>query len=152
MKSIYFDKPETSNWYVAWHQDLTISVDKRIDIEGFGPWTVKQNQFAVQPPVELLEHIVTLRIHLDDTDRDNGALRVIQGSHLWKICRPETIVEEQKAAVSCDVSAGGVMLMKPLTMHSSGRTVNKKKRRVIHIELASATLPEGLQWTEKLAI
>ncbi|SHF87660.1 hypothetical protein SAMN05443633_107193 [Chryseobacterium arachidis] len=28
VKSIYFDKPEKSNWYVAYHQDLTISVDK----------------------------------------------------------------------------------------------------------------------------
>jgi hypothetical protein len=43
-KSIYFDKPEQSNWFVAYHQDLTISVDKRLDIEGYGPWTVKQHQ------------------------------------------------------------------------------------------------------------
>ncbi|WP_228375264.1 MULTISPECIES: hypothetical protein [Chryseobacterium] len=49
VKSIYFDKPETSNWYVAYHQDLTISVDKKMELQGFGPWTTKQNQFAVQP-------------------------------------------------------------------------------------------------------
>src|SRR5687768_2823594 len=24
VKSIYFDKPGASNWFVAWHQDLTI--------------------------------------------------------------------------------------------------------------------------------
>ncbi len=30
VKSIYFDKPETSNWYVPYHQDLTISVDKKV--------------------------------------------------------------------------------------------------------------------------
>lgn len=29
VKSIYFDKPPGSNWYVAYHQDLTISVDQR---------------------------------------------------------------------------------------------------------------------------
>ncbi len=28
VKSIYFDKPEHSNWFVAYHQDLTISVDR----------------------------------------------------------------------------------------------------------------------------
>ena len=38
VKSIYFDKPETSNWYVAYHQDLTISVDKKLELENFGPW------------------------------------------------------------------------------------------------------------------
>src|SRR5258707_13031409 len=27
VKSIYFDKPAGSNWFVAYHQDLTISVD-----------------------------------------------------------------------------------------------------------------------------
>jgi hypothetical protein len=36
VKSIYFDKPDGSNWFVAYHQDLTISVDKKMDIEGFG--------------------------------------------------------------------------------------------------------------------
>src|SRR6202012_3372037 len=40
-KSIYFDKPEKSNWFVSWHQDLTISVDKKVGIQGFGPWTNK---------------------------------------------------------------------------------------------------------------
>jgi hypothetical protein len=31
VKSIYFSKPETSNWFVAYHQDLTISVNKKIE-------------------------------------------------------------------------------------------------------------------------
>jgi hypothetical protein len=35
VKSIYFDKPQTSNWYVSYHQDLTISVDKKKDLDGF---------------------------------------------------------------------------------------------------------------------
>ncbi|MBB5394836.1 hypothetical protein [Mucilaginibacter sp. AK015] len=73
VKSIYFDKPERSNWFVAWHQDLTISVDKKAGLPGYGPWTVKQNQFAVQPPLNILENNFTIRIHLDDTDEGNGA-------------------------------------------------------------------------------
>ena len=47
VKSIYFDKPESSNWFVAYHQDLTISIDKKSNLEGFGPWTTKQDQFSV---------------------------------------------------------------------------------------------------------
>jgi hypothetical protein len=81
IKSIYFDKPELSNWFVSWHQDLTIVVDKKADIPGYGPWTVKQNQFGVQPPLDILQDNFTIRIHLDDTDQDNGALKVIPGSH-----------------------------------------------------------------------
>ncbi len=55
VKSIYFDKPAESNWFVAWHQDITISVDKKIDAEGFGPWTIKENQCGVQPPLHILQ-------------------------------------------------------------------------------------------------
>lgn len=149
VKSIYFDKPETSNWYVAYHQDLTISVDKKVEIENFGPWTVKQNQFAVQPPVEILENIFTLRIHLDDTDENNGALRVIEKSHLKKIYRPETIDWAKEKATTCIVEKGGAMIMKPLILHSSNRTTNNKKRRVIHIEFSDINLPNALNWSEK---
>jgi ectoine hydroxylase-related dioxygenase (phytanoyl-CoA dioxygenase family) len=149
VKSIYFDKPATSNWFVSYHQDLTISVDHKLDIPGFGPWTVKQHQFAVQPPVEFLERIITLRIHLDDTTAENGAIRLVAGSHLKKICRPETIDWTQEKEVICSVPRGAVMLMKPLTLHSSGRTTNNQRRRVIHIELSNQELPSELQWSER---
>src|SRR5579875_2741479 len=73
VKSIYFDKPGNSNWFVAYHQDLTISVNQKVEIAGFRPWTFKQNQFAVQPPLNILQDIIIIRIHLDDTDENNGA-------------------------------------------------------------------------------
>jgi len=150
VKSIYFDKPEVSNWFVAYHQDLTISVDKKMELENFGPWTVKQNQFAVQAPIHILENIVTIRIHLDDTDENNGALKVIPKSHLKKIYRPETINWENETETICEIKHGGAMLMKPLVLHSSGRTRNNKKRRVIHIEFSNMELPDGLNWAERM--
>lgn len=149
VKSIYFDKPETYNWHVPYHQDLTISVDKKEAIENFGPWTVKQNQFAVQPPIEIMEHIFTIRIHLDDTDENNGALRVIPTSHLKKIYRPETINWEIETETTCIVQKGGVMIMKPLILHSSSKTVNNKRRRVIHIEFSNEELPPQIHWAER---
>jgi ectoine hydroxylase-related dioxygenase (phytanoyl-CoA dioxygenase family) len=148
VKSIYFDKPEASNWFVAYHQDLTISVDKKIDIAGFGPWTVKQNQFAVQPPLSILENNFTIRIHLDHTDENNGALKVIPNSHSKSIYRPETIDWTLEKEVLCNVKEGGIMFMKPLLLHASGRTTNHQKRRVIHIEFSNTQLPKTLQWSE----
>lgn len=150
VKSIYFDKPGGSNWFVAYHQDLTISVDKKVDVEGYGPWTVKQNQFAVQPPLDILENIFTLRLHLDDTDDDNGALRVVPGSHAKGIYRPETIDWQTETEATCSVPAGALMIMKPLLLHSSGRTVNDKNRRVIHLEFSNRQLAAPLQWAEKM--
>ena len=44
------------------------------------------------------------------------------------------------------------MIMKPLLLHSSRRTTNNEKRRVIHLEFSNMELPEGLKWAERLAI
>ena len=150
VKSIYFDKPETSNWYVSYHQDLTISVDKKLELTGFEFWTTKQNQFAVQPPLDILQSVVTVRIHLDETNENNGALKVVPKSHLKGIYRPETIDWTIESEVSCNVSKGGIMLMKPLLLHSSGRTTNNKQRRVIHIEFSNQELPTQLNWAERI--
>nr|WP_196782934.1 MULTISPECIES: phytanoyl-CoA dioxygenase family protein [Chryseobacterium] len=150
VKSIYFDKPETSNWYVAYHQDLTISVDKKLELDGFGPWTTKKNQFAVQPPLKILENIFTIRIHLDDTDENNGALKVVPRSHAKGIYRPETIDWATETEEICSVKKGGIMIMKPLILHGSNRTNDGRRRRVIHIEFSDMELPEELRWSERL--
>lgn len=152
VKSIYFDKPENSNWFVAYHQDLTISVDKKVALPGFGPYTIKRNQFAVQPPLNILEQNFTIRIHLDNTDEDNGALKVVPKSHSKGIYRPENINWDTETEVSCNVKRGGMMIMKPLLLHSSGRTTNNKKRRVIHLEFSNVMLPKELEWSEYMAI
>jgi ectoine hydroxylase-related dioxygenase (phytanoyl-CoA dioxygenase family) len=152
VKSIYFDKPERSNWFVSWHQDLTISVDKREEIKNYGPWTTKQNQFAVQPPLEVLEDNFTIRIHLDDTNENNGALKVIPGSHLKGVYRPKTINWENEFQNICCVNTGGIMVMKPLLLHSSNRTTDNRRRRVVHIEFSKVELPSEINWSEKLDI
>jgi hypothetical protein len=149
VKSIYFDKPEESNWFVAWHQDLTISVDKKVELAGFSLWTKKFDRYAVQPPVNILENGITIRIHLDDTDEQNGALKVIAGSHNSKITRVETVNLGSEKFEVCCVPAGGVMLMRPLLMHASDRSVSSNRRRVIHLEFNSIELPAGLEWAER---
>jgi ectoine hydroxylase-related dioxygenase (phytanoyl-CoA dioxygenase family) len=148
VKSIYFDKPENSNWFVSYHQDLTISVDKKLELENFGPWTTKQNQFAVQPPLNILQDNFTIRIHLDKTNAENGALKIIPKSHLKGVYRAETIDWNTETETICNVEKGGIMIMKPLLLHSSGRTTNNNKRRVLHIEFSKSSLPENLNWAE----
>lgn len=146
VKSIYFDKPPASNWFVGYHQDLTIAVAAKADCAGFGPWTVKQEQFSVQPPVAVLENNYTIRIHLDDTLGENGALRVIPGSHRDGIWKHQPLAAETETI--CPVPRGGIMIMKPLLLHASRRSVNQQRRRVIHIEFSNYKLPAPLQWSE----
>lgn len=148
-KSIYFDKPEKSNWFVSYHQDLTISVNKKIEVEHFENWTVKQNQFAVQPPKEILENNFTIRIHLDTTTKDNGALKVLNASHKKGISRVENINLNEETETICEVEKGGIMIMKPLLFHASNKTTNNERRRVIHIEFSNQILPNELEWSEK---
>lgn len=147
-KAIYFDKPSDSNWFVAYHQDLSISVDKKADVKDYQNWTFKKGQYGVQPPIKILQDTVTLRIHLDKTDQDNGALKVIPKSHLKGIVRVDSAEWNSEVEHICEVEKGGAMLMKPLTLHASNRTTNGKKRRVIHLEFNHHKLPEPLKWLE----
>ena len=149
-KSIYFDKPEKSNWFVAYHQDLTISVDRKVEIENYENWTTKQNQFAVQPPKEILEQNFTIRIHIDKTTKENGALKVLNKSHRKGIVRTENIELENEIETICEVEKGGIMIMKPLIFHASNKTTNNERRRVIHIEFSNQKLPNKLEWSEKI--
>lgn len=147
-KAIYFDKPPLSNWFVSYHQDLSISVDKKSITEGYKNWTFKNGQYGVQPPVNILENTVTVRIHLDDTTKENGALRVIPKSHIKGVIRIDSENFNIKDEKICELNKGDIMLMKPLLLHASSKTTNKKRRRVIHLEFNDSTLHEPLEWLE----
>ena len=127
---------------------MSISVDRKEEVSDYQNWTFKKGQYGVQPPLDILEDIVTIRIHLDTTERENGALKVIPKSHSKGIYRPETIDWTIETEHICEVKKGGIMLMKPLTLHASNRTTNGKQRRVLHLEFSSKQLAEPLQWLE----
>lgn len=148
-KSIYFDKPAASNWFVALHQDISISVKERVAAAGFGQWTQKEGIIGVVPPVGILENTLTVRIHLDETDGNNGGLQVVPGSHRWGIVRKETLDRAALHVVTPRVPAGGVMLMRPLTLHASRRSALGGRRRVIHLEFCNQALPQNLEWAEQ---
>ena len=150
VKAIYFDKPAGSNWWVAWHQDLMINVNQRADAPGFGPWAQKEGAVAVRPPVAVLENVCTLRIHLDDCDASNGALRVVPGSHRLGVLRAAALAALTPAATVGEVPAGGTMLMRPLLLHASHRSTGKRPRRVVHLECAAVDLPAPMQWRERM--
>lgn len=149
IKSIYFDKPAGANWFVSFHRDQTIFVKEKIEAFGFKNWTQKDGEFGVQPPAEYLGDIVTVRIHLDDADETNGALKVIPYTHSESTVRPAAMSFSDSDSVLCPVKAGGVMLMKPLLFHASSKSTSDKPRRVIHLELCSLELPEGMEWSQK---
>ncbi len=150
VRAIYFDKSPSQNWAVAWHQDLALALRGSEGAPGFGPWSVKEGVHHAFAPADCLEKMLTLRLHLDDCDESNGALRVIPGSHTrGRIAGADIAsLRNELGETTCAVPAGGVLLLRPLLLHASGRSKSAGHRRVLHIEYASFTLPDELQWHE----
>jgi len=151
VKGTFFNKTQDSNWKVAWHQDLTIMVRERKEVAGFGPWTVKEGFVHVQPTADVLSRILAVRLHLDANEADNGPIRVIPGSHKYGRFSSEQVLACPKVgSVVCTVPRGGALLMRPLVLHSSSSCLVPKPRRVIHLEFATAELPGGLEWLDRI--
>jgi ectoine hydroxylase-related dioxygenase (phytanoyl-CoA dioxygenase family) len=153
VRGLIFDKTPLANWKVTWHQDVTIAVTDRRELEGWGPWSQKAGTWQVRPPAKVLESMLALRLHLDDSTADNGPLRVLPGSH-----RAGRLSDAAVSALShsgtprdCLVQSGGVLLMRPLLLHASAPATVPGHRRVLHIEYAASALPAGLVWAEQLA-
>jgi ectoine hydroxylase-related dioxygenase (phytanoyl-CoA dioxygenase family) len=153
VRSILFNKTEEANWQVAWHQDLSIAVQKRVEIDGFVSWSDKDGTPHVQPPVEILEQMLNVRVHLDAADETNGALWVSPGSHrLGRVPADLAAAAAKRLGTrSCGVAAGDALLFRPLTLHASRKAKSNRPRRVIHLEFAGISLPAPLEWAEAAA-
>jgi len=148
----YFNKTPTANWKVPWHQDRMIKVRERFDCEGWGPWSIKGGVLHVQPPSSVMSKVFAVRLHLDDCPSDNGALRVIPGSHRFGLLSPEQTEKLLKQPETlCPVPKGGAFLMSPLLLHSSSPSRSPNSRRVIHLEFAAHELPDPFRWRYRVA-
>lgn len=148
VRGILFDKIPEANWKVPWHQDVTIAVRGKVDVEGFGPWSTKAGILHVQPPAQVLERMISIRLHLDACDESNGALQVIPRSHnAGRIAEVEIpAILSRSNARACVVGRGGALLMRPLLLHASSPSQAPAHRRVIHLDFASEGLPFPMKW------
>ena len=110
--------------------------------------TTKADVLHVQPPAMVLENMLSVRLHLDACGEDNGALRVIAGSHQHGRIPEEKISSVRHAGPEkvCAVGRGGALLMRPLLLHASSPSLAPEHRRVIHLDFASVQLPLGMNW------
>jgi ectoine hydroxylase-related dioxygenase (phytanoyl-CoA dioxygenase family) len=151
VRAIFFAKSDESNWKVAWHQDLTIAVQAKHEVPGFGPWSEKAGVIHVQPPAEIMSQMAALRFHLDENTPDNGPLRVFAGSHLSGRFSIEGIdLWKSRVPVECLTKTGDAILMRPLLLHASSTAKKPFPRRVLHVEFADFDLPALLEWNERV--
>ncbi len=159
-KATLFDKHSEANWLVAWHQDISIPVLQKFDLENWTGWSRKDGVDYVQPPSEILSRLVALRIHLDDCFEDNGPLRLRVGSqYLGRLTQRNIAThindedehgkyEEQ----TITGSRGSGLLMRPLLFHASSKATSPARRRVLHLEFADFALPIGADWHRQIAV
>jgi hypothetical protein len=148
VRALLFDKIEGANWSLPWHQDLAIPVAEKLEVPGFGGWSVKDGVPHVLPPAEVLAQMVALRVHLDDCGADNAPLRVLPGSHrAGKFSDADLArLRAETPEIICLAARGDVLALRPLLLHASSAAQRPGHRRVLHIEYAAHPLPGGLQW------
>jgi hypothetical protein len=137
-RATLFEKSGESNWLVVWHQDTALPLSRRLESAEWGPWSEKAGICYAHAPAWALARVIALRVHLDDSTAANGPLRVLPGSHRRGVLSDEEVfrLARQSAPVDCVVSRGGVLAMRPLVIHSSGKAASPEPRRVVHIEYA----------------
>jgi ectoine hydroxylase-related dioxygenase (phytanoyl-CoA dioxygenase family) len=135
-KATLFDKSPASNWLVPWHQDTALPLQGHNDNPEWGPWSQKAGITYAQAPGWALRRIIALRLHLDAGTAQSGPLRVVPDSHRHGVLSSEEVARlvRQNGFVECPVPRGGVLMMRPLAVHSSTKASAPLPRRVLHIE------------------
>ena len=135
--SLFFDKIHEANFHVPFHQDVVMPYRDDSATKIVAGVSYKQL------PCEILQQLVAVRIHLDDNDEDNGPLEVVAGSHNYGVLSDAEIKNRTtpQKVDTCVVQCGGVVVMRPLLLHSSKRSLSLDPRRVLHL-VFSPDLPE----------
>jgi hypothetical protein len=148
VRAILFDKTSERNWALGWHQDRTIVVRERVGADGFGPWTLKSGLIQVEPPFDILERMVTLRVHLDQVDANNAPLRIVPGSH--RLGRLSEAEAQRLVTTSgerlCLAERGDVWLYATPIVHASLAANPPRRRRVIQVDYSADAAPYPLAW------
>ena len=150
VRVVAFNKSESANWGVPWHQDRVIAVAEKADIPGYTNWTNKSGTWHCEPPKSVLDGMLFVRVHLDDTDTSNGAMEISVGSHFDGVI-PSAKAEEVANAhpiEACSGKRGDGLILKMLTLHSSKPAKVASGRRALRIDFSSLQLPPPLSWNE----
>jgi ectoine hydroxylase-related dioxygenase (phytanoyl-CoA dioxygenase family) len=148
VRVVAFNKSETNNWTLPWHQDRVIALRERVETPGFTNWTNKAGIWHAEPPIELLESMIFARIHLDPADEENGCLQLALGTHaLGKIAAADADAIARSAPIeNCIAERGDVLFAKAPILHRSSPSRTNAGRRAIRIDYCAEALPPPLEW------
>jgi hypothetical protein len=148
VRVIAFNKTESNNWTLPWHQDRVVALRERIETPGFTNWTNKGGIWHAEPPVALLERMLFARVHLDPADIENGCLQLALGTHMrGRIAAADAATIANAAPIeNCVARRGDVLFAKALILHRSSPSRTSAGRRAIRIDYCAEDLPSPLGW------
>lgn len=148
VRVVAFNKSQQTNWGVPWHQDRVIAVADKQDVDGFANWTKKSDVWHCEPPLAILENMLFVRIHLDDTDDQNGAMQIAAGSHAEQFVAAKDAEEValRYPIETCTAKRGDVLVLHMLTLHGSKPSTAESDRRVFRVDFAATPLPAPMKW------
>jgi ectoine hydroxylase-related dioxygenase (phytanoyl-CoA dioxygenase family) len=150
VKALFFDKAPGQSWALPWHKDNMIVVN-----EHAGQSVLTNPSFAsgmpqVKATKEVLENMLTVRLHLHPMTDHKGSLKVFPGSHRFYSMSEDGEIDP----VILNCNAGDVLLMRPLLTHSRRKSKpGAGNRRILHLECAARPeLPDGYRWHDYIEI
>ncbi|MDA5095240.1 phytanoyl-CoA dioxygenase family protein [Aliiroseovarius sp. KMU-50] len=150
VRLLSFDKSKEANWGVPWHQDRIIELAEKTQVPGYTNWSQKAGIWHCEPPLEQLETMLFVRVHLDRSTVENGAMEIALGSHReGKVSSPRA--SEIAGTYPTEITtaeAGDVLVLAMLTLHRSGSSATAKesneRRRTLRVDYAPFDLTDGL--------
>ena len=144
----FFEKSSIRNWGVAVHQDLAIPVAGRVNHPALAGWSTKEGGVFVHAPVEILDRLLAVRLHLDPCNEPDGPLWVIPGSHALGRMTHQDAASLRRAGqvATCTSAPGSVLIMRPLLLHGPSKSTGQSRRRILHFTFGPNELPFGLRW------
>jgi len=147
VRALLFDRTSAAAPALGWQQRTTVAVQRRAHVAGWGPWTEQQGVPHVQPPDDLLERMLAVRMHLDDTGPAAAPVRVLAGSH--RVGRLSAAAIESwrgaASAVECVAERGALVAFRPFLLHALSPG-GASHPRVLHLDFAAEPLPAPLEW------
>ncbi|MFK7938619.1 MAG: phytanoyl-CoA dioxygenase family protein [Roseovarius sp.] len=148
VRMVSFAKQEGRNWAVPWHQDRIIAVKERADVAGFGNWSCKGGDWHCEAPLDVLKRMLFVRLHLDASTAQNGAMEIALGSHRLGLV-PAPDAEARAGACETEITQaapGDILVLSMLTLHRSRPSQVSAPRRVLRVDMSAHSLTAPLEW------
>lgn len=121
VRVLSFNKSQQANWLVPWHQDRVIAVADKHDCCGYSNWSQKAGAWHCAPPTEVLVRMLFVRVHLDPSTIENGAMEIALGSHSHGLVAAN---DAARVAQSCTTeltvaNPGDVLVLSMMMLHRS---------------------------------